>query len=400
MYTINNDVINNMLDSDSRSFRAILDFGDNDTNTARTVIGGDLVGGITIDCGSVQDELPCIGSVVSAQTEIVVTDTKGEALEGREFRLYLYCVSPIGMQATRLSDLIGYTHNDLALLTHSQIAELGDTPYVPVPYGVYTVLKCRKEPDIYRLTCSDRLHFADVPYVSKLKYPTTSNMVVQEISEALGAKIDITETAARRLKDKNKRYLRTKDGYRLVTSTWQFDISRRLTNKTMRQMLSYIAAMRGKFVVVDRTGTIVQRWYLDDGARVLDLYTDGNTNGTNCRINNYTAGESTIDVSRLVCTVNDSTILVSGEEESRAMEFECPYMTQERLDKLSEDIGIKRYRPCEMTQQLGDPRLDVWDGFVLDGDVLLMLDMTVTCDGGLMIDISSGGDTDTETLGV
>lgn len=392
MYTINNETINAMLDADSRCFRAVLDFGD-------FAIGGDLAGGISIDAGSVQDELPCIGSVVSAQAEIVVTSTKGQQLEGKEFQLYLYCVRPEGTQSARLSDLANYAHEELKMLTHAQISELGQTPFLPIPYGKFTVLKCRKEPDIYRLTCSDRLHFADVPYKSKLTFPTTSNKVVQEISQLLGAEIDLTESAASRLKEKNGGYLLSSDGYRFVTTTWQFDIAEKPSGRTMRQMLSYIAAMRGKFVVADRVGTVVQRWYLADGSRQLDLNVDGNADGTNCRIHQFTAGESTIDVSRLVCTKGNTT-LTAGDTSARAMEFECPYMTKDRLNKLAAEIGIRQYRPCEMTQQLGDPRLDVWDGFTLDGDVLFMLNMNVTCDGGLMIEVSSGGDTDTETLGV
>ena len=391
MYKIDNKQICDMLDSDSRSFRSILDFGD-------FAISGDDVGDISIDGGSVQNELPCIGDVVSAQADIVVINIPDEiTLEGREFKLYLYCVSPTGLEDTTHSDLADHTHSQLDKLTHKQIAELGDLPFEPIPIGKYTVLKCRKEEDIYRLTCCDRLHFADKIYNSELTYPTTSNKVVQEMCQKLGADTDLTESSAGRLKESGGAYLITSDGYHLTLSSWQFDIAQKPKNKTMRQMFSYIAAMRGKFVVVDRHGTIVQRWYLADGTRQLDLHKDGNESGTNCRISDYQLGETTIDVRRLLCTVDDNTVLVAGNQKSRKMEFECPYMTQERLDNVAATVGIRKYRPCEMTQQLGDPRLDPWDGWELDGEVLLMLNTNLTCDGGLMIDITSDGDTDSES---
>lgn len=390
MYKIDNEQICAMLDSESRCFRTIMDFGD-------FAISGDHVGQINIDGGSVQNDLPCIGDVVSAQAEIIVIKIPdGVTLEGREFRLYLYCISPTGMEETTHAQLAGYTHGQLSKLTHRQIAELGGVPLAPIPMGKFTVLKCRKEEDYYRLTCTDRLHFADSPYNSKLLYPTTSDKVVDEICGKLGADTDLTEAAAGMLKESGGAYLRSSDGYRFMLATWQFDIAQKPVDKTMRQMLSYIAAMRGKFVVADRTGTIVQRWYLADGARTIDFYTDGNESGTNCRISDHQLGETTIDVGRLVCKVSESSTLTTGNTNARSMEFECPYMTKERLERVAAEVGISKYRPCEMTQQLGDPRLDPWDGFEYEGEALLMLNTDLTCDGGLMIDISSDGDTDTE----
>lgn len=390
MYKIDNEQICAMLDSDSRCFRVIMDFGD-------FTIGGDHVGEISIDGGSVQNELPCIGDVVSAQAEmIVIKIPDGVTLEGKEFQLYLYCISPTGMEETTHAQLTDYTHAQLSKLTHRQIYELGSVPFVPIPIGKYTVLKCRKEEDYYTLTCTDRLHFADAGYISNLSYPATSAQVVAEICGKLGADTDLTEAAAARLKESGSAYLRSSDGYRFLLSTWQFDIIDKPVGKTMRQMLSYIAAMRGKFVTADRTGTIVQRWYLADGARTLDFKTDGNTSGTNCRISDRQLGETTIDVGWLVCKVSDNITLTAGNTNARSMEFECPYMTQARLERVAAEVGISKYRPCEMTQQLGDPRLDPWDGFEYEGEALLMLNTELTCDGGLMIVITSEGDTDTE----
>jgi hypothetical protein len=391
MYTIDNKEICEALDSSSRCFRCILDFGS-------FLIGGDSVGTITIDSGSVQNELPCIGDVVSAQSEITLTQIpENVTLEGKEFQLYIYCISTTS--DTTHEQLEDCKHSLFSMLTHSQISELGDLPFVPIPMGKFTVLKCKKEENLYKLTCTDRLYFADSVYKSALNYPTTSDKVVNEICGKLGADTDLTETAAGYLKESGGAYLTDSEGRRLMFSSWQFDIAKKPEGKTMRQMLSYIGVMRGRFVVCDRNGTIVQRWYFKDGSRSLDFSADGNEDGTNCRISEYQLGESTIDLAWLVCTVDENTTISTksaGSSSSRKMEFECPYMDYDRLKKVASEAGIRKYRPCEMTQQLGDPRLDLWDGFIYEDERLLMLNMNLTCDGGLMIDITSEGDTDTE----
>ncbi len=164
-------------------------------------------------------------------------------------------------------------------------------------------------------------------------------------------------------------------------------------------MLSYIGAMTGNFVVCDRFGTIVRRWYLEDGAREFVPEKDGNYSGSNCRISEINTGEGAISLTKLVCkTGGEKTISTHGA--GREMEFECPYMTEERLRQIQNCAHISAYLPAEMTQQLGDPRLDPWDGwkYTVGGTeyTLLMLNMQTVCDGGLTIEISSGGDTDTE----
>lgn len=400
MYTIDNAEICAALDADSRCFRTILDFGS-------FFISGDDVGRISINGGSVQEELPCIGDVVSAQAEILVMNIPdGITMEGLEFRVYIYCISPTGisLRGTTHAQLADVSHEFLSRFTHAQIAELGigGLPFLPIPLGKFTVLKCRKGSDYYTLTCSDRLHFADKKYVPRISFPNNSNAVVADICNQLGADTDMSEYSAAYLKDCDDRYILTSDGKRLLLSTWQFDIPS-APQGTMREVLSYIAAMRGKFVVIDRSGTIVQRWYLADGQRelVLGMNSDGNTDGTNCRISEFDFGETNISVSYLVCHVDDNTTYTSGYSGNRTMEFDCPFMTQARLNKLRRDVSIPSYTPCEMTQQLGDPRLDVWDGWKYNGDsaytTLLMLNIQMICDGGLMIEISSGGDTDTES---
>lgn len=396
MYTIDNAEIAAALDADSRCFRAILDFGS-------FMITGDDVGRISINSGSVQDELPCIGDVVSAQAEVIVMGIPdGIKMEGKEFQLYLYCISPTGIVTTPTThkQLAPASHKLLAKFTHKQISELdlGGLPFLPIPFGKFTVLKCRKGSDYYTMSCSDRLHFADKTYRPGINIPATSNAVAADISVQLGAGSDLAEGEAAYLLDSAGRYLLDSTGKRLMLSTWQFDVTSIPSETTMREMLSYIAAMTGDFVVCDRRGTIVRRWYLEDGRRTLNLSNDGNSDGTNCRITDFNSGESVVALNKLVCWTDSSNYISVGS--GREMEFKCPYMDRNRLDQLNRTVQPRAYFPVEMIQQLGDPRIDPWDGWIYDNNgnisTLFMLNMQTVCDGGLMIDISSGGDTETE----
>lgn len=102
-----------------------------------------------------------------------------------------------------------------------------------------------------------------------------------------------------------------------------------------------------------------------------------------------------IKITGMSCKVDENTTLTVGNETGRMMEFECPYMTQDRLNEVFAIVNLDYY-PCTFTQRLGDPRYDLWDKFRYRDSFLLMLNMDYTYDGGLMLDVDSGGNTDTE----
>ncbi|MBE6862367.1 MAG: hypothetical protein E7497_05660 [Ruminococcus sp.] len=45
------------------------------------------------------------------------------------------------------------------------------------------------------------------------------------------------------------------------------------------------------------------------------------------------------------------------------MEFECPYMTQERLAELWTNIRKLKWRPSQVYERIADPRRDIGDMF-------------------------------------
>ena len=414
MYQVKYDSVAKAIESDSRCFRAILDFGD-------FQIKDDNVGTIKPSLGSVQSDSPCIGNVVSTQCEIQITAIpEGKSLEGKQFRLYFYLTDPMygmtesqntladlreytlaelnskrtlaDMSGFKLSDLSDYTIEQAGKRTLADIANLSvpKMRYEPIPIAKLTVLKCKKLSDYYTLTCSDRLHFADSKYVSNLTYPTTSDKVMAEIAQQIGCGSEV-EPPQSYLVSSNGKRLFSSNGKRLITSTWQFDIMQEPMGYTKRQMIGFIAAMRGKFAVTDRTGTLVQRWYGEGD----DLYFTPGDEGNDRHIDDYEMAETPVIVGYLSCVVNKDTTLTYGPPNLRKMEFECPYMTASRLELLYSQTHIDYY-PCDLTQRLGDPRFDLWDRLFDGRKQLLMLNMDYTFDGGLMLNVTSGGDSDTE----
>lgn len=414
MYQVKYDSVAKVIESDSRCFRAILDFGD-------FQIRDEDVGTVKPSFGSVQNETPCIGDVVSTQCEIQIINKPDDInLEGKEFKLYFYLIDPVyGMVQTqntlsafadytlaelsenrtvaemsgyKLLDLAGYTITQSSKRTLADVAKMSlpEMRYEEIPIAKLTVLKCKKLSDYYTLTCSDRLHFADSKYVSKLTYPTTSSKVMAELAQQIGCGSEV-EPAQSYLVSKNGKRLLSSQGHRLITSTWQFDIMQKPVGYTKRQMIGYIAAMRGKFAVIDRTGTLIQRWYGEGD----DIYFTLGDEANDRHIDDFEISETPVVVGYLSCVVDKDTTLTYGPPNLRKMEFECPYMTSTRLELLYDQTNIYYY-PCDLTQRLGDPRLDLWDRLFDNKNPLLMLNMDYTFDGGLMLDVTSGGDTDTE----
>ena len=393
MYQVENKAVAEAIESDSRHFTAVLDFGDFTIEKAQ-------VGTIKPSFGSVQNETPCIGDVVSTQCEVQIIEIPENVnLEGKEFQLYLY-VEDLEYELAfsghnKLQVWADYT---LESIKSKTLLEL-DTDYMPsipkelIPICKLTVLKVVDNVDYYTLTCSDRLHFADKKYVSKLNYPTTSDKVMKELCEQISAEAEV-EQAESYLKSSDDSYLLSSEESKLLTSTWQFTIEEKPTQYSIRQMIGYISAMRGKFAVTDRKGKIVQRWYND--GEVLNFDTQ--------YIDEAEINAEKIYIKQLSCKDSGS----AGDPSGRKMEFECPYISDtpghRRLNELWRMIMTDNtsftYYPCTFTQRLGDPRLDLWERFAYKDGFMLMLNMNYTFDGGLMLDVDSGGATDAEAEAV
>ena len=65
---------------------------------------------------------------------------------------------------------------------------------------------------------------------------------------------------------------------------------------------------------------------------------------------------------------------------------DSPYMTQERLESLLEKINGFTYLPCTFKWR-GDPRVEVCDLLKVDNQNVIIMDHTMTFDGGLCLSL-------------
>ena len=164
-------------------------------------------------------------------------------------------------------------------------------------------------------------------------------------------------------------------------------ISTKPAGYTYREMIGYIASMAGGFACVDRTGTIVIKWYSDVDYK-LDV----------TRIMSFEKDESNYNLEKLSCNVDNSTTLTSGGG-ILGVTFDNPFMTQDRLDNIFKKLSGFSYRGASV-KTLGDVRLDPWDMITVeDGEgtyKVPVMNIQQEYDGGLAMTITSYGKTQTE----
>lgn len=123
MYQIDSAAVVNRIESDSRTFRAMLIFPDENV-----VYSGADVGRFTEEHAQSEDDSLQIGAVLSRHLEIrLYTDTIPR--RGAVFRLYLYLLDWNGTASSQATyaELMKWRHGELAALTHAQISRLGQT---------------------------------------------------------------------------------------------------------------------------------------------------------------------------------------------------------------------------------------------------------------------------------
>lgn len=196
-----------------------------------------------------------------------------------------------------------------------------------------------------------------------LTYPASAVSVLNEISAGCGVPVDVSNIDS------------------------SIMISTKPAGYTYREMIGYIASMAGGFACVDRTGTIVIKWYSDVDYK-LDV----------TRIMSFEKDESNYNLEKLSCNVDNSTTLTSGGG-ILGVTFDNPFMTQDRLDNIFKKLSGFSYRGASV-KTLGDVRLDPWDMITVeDGEdayKVPVMNIQQEYDGGLAMTITSYGKTQTE----
>lgn len=235
--------------------------------------------------------------------------------------------------------------------------------YEYIPRGFFTAEHPTLDQATTTFTAYDRMMKTTGLYVSNLTYPASAVSVLNEISADCGVPVDVSNV------DSSIMVLTEPVGY------------------TYREMIGYIASLVGGFACVDRTGTIVIKWYSDVDYK-LDV----------TRIMSFEKDESNYNLEKLSCNVDNSTTLTSGDG-ILGITFDNPFMTQDRLDNIFKKLSGFSYRGASV-KTLGDVRLDPWDMITVeDGEdayKVPVMNIQQEYDGGLTMTITSYGKTQTE----
>lgn len=286
---------------------------------------------ISYETGSSCEESLTLGSAVSAKIELTIVRIN-QLFENTEIPVEIGLLLPSGT-------------------------------YEYVPLGIFTAEHPTSDQDSTTFTAYDRMMKTTGLYVSKLKYPAKAAAVLDEISAGCGVPI-------------------------YTSGLSNITINTQPVGYTYREMIGYIASLAGGFACVDRTGTIVIRWYADSDYR-LDY----------SRIMSFEKDESDYHLDMLTCNTDASNSLAAGNG-TLGITFDNPFMTQDRLNAVYKKVKTFTYRGAKV-KTLGDIRMDPWDVItVVEGDTeykMPVMNMALEYDGGLAMTITSYGKTETET---
>lgn len=262
-------------------------------------------------------------------------------------------------------------------LTVKRIDELFENTEIPIeiglklPSGKYEyiplVFFTAEHPTLDQATTTftayDRMMKTTGVYVSELTYPASAESVLKEISTGCGVPCNVSGL----------------NGITIDTAPVGY---------TYREVIGYIASLAGGFACVDRTGTIVIKWYEDNGYTINES-----------RIMTFEKNESDYHLDYLTCNVDSNTSFTVGSG-TLGITFDNPLTTEEKLNSVYKKVRGFAYRGASL-KTLGDIRLDPWDIVTVEelGKTYKVPVMNITqeYDGGLAMTITAYGKTETET---
>ena len=235
--------------------------------------------------------------------------------------------------------------------------------YEYIPLGFFTAEHPTLDQATTTFTAYDRMMKTIGVYVSELTYPASAESVLKEISTGCGVPCNVSGL----------------NGITIDTAPVGY---------TYREVIGYIASLAGGFACVDRTGTIVIKWYVDNGYTINES-----------RIMTFEKNESDYHLDYLTCNVDSNTSFTAGSG-TLGITFDNPLMTEEKLNSVYKKVRGFAYRGASL-KTLGDIRLDPWDIVTVEesGETYKVPVMNITqeYDGGLAMTITAYGKTETET---
>lgn len=235
--------------------------------------------------------------------------------------------------------------------------------YEYIPLGFFTAEHPTLDQATTTFTAYDRMMKTTGVYVSELTYPASAESVLKEISIGCGVPCNVSGL----------------NGITIDTAPVGY---------TYREVIGYIASLAGGFACVDRTGTIVIKWYEDNGYTINES-----------RIMTFEKNESDYHLDYLTCNVDSNTSFTAGSG-TLGIIFDNPLMTEEKLNSVYKKVREFAYRGASL-KTLGDIRLEPWDIVTVEesGETYKVPVMNITqeYDGGLTMTITAYGKTEIET---
>ena len=384
MYVIDNTVVNNAVTSYSRTFRARLDFLAADGETVERTLSGQDIGRVTIEHAQTETDTVQIGGVLSRKAEIKICNGYVPK-RGDVFALYLYLLDLDGTNTDPASQAtVGqWTHGELTTYTHREIATLPPTKDIDgtplenyyIPFGVYEVRRAVTEGSTVKVTAFDKLYAVDAFYDPEIEFPASSVAVTEDVLRQLGIPGRVPVSTGNLIEAGRQPVHGSDDEAVPVAGT--------------RAMFGGIAAMSGGNGLLDRNGRYMVE-FIRQAVPRIDLDT----------IDTPQIGDEDQKITGLSCVVSDQVTLTSGIQDA-PVEFRCPWMTQQRLNRLLTELSHVSWRPAVFEQRLGDPRWDLGDRFDYIPPYVpgretkvsrpLITELRFEFDGGLSAELTSCG---------
>lgn len=355
MYQVVSQDVADYIMSDSRTFRAVMEFADGTELS-------DGIAKITTQASTANKDI-IAGDTVSQSITAEVTGLTAD-ISGKTFVLYFYAVN-----------LFDELEEEL------------------IPFGRYKVTSCKQNGEKWTVEAHDGFYKSDDTYTSSLSFPTTTDDIELEICNKLGIlspRYDYSQ-----LCDEDGEPILTADGQEIYVRNFApVKIDAPLEECTYREMLSYCASLDGgKCAMLDREGHLIHK-----------AWTDIDYTVTAGRADEPETDQNDIKISQISCKVDENKTLSITAIPGRAMTFTNPYMTQNLLAKAASNYLMKPYRPLSIYHRLGDPRLDILDVVTVqkaDGTSyrVPLMSMSYSYDGGLSANISATGTPDSDNKG-
>lgn len=273
------------------------------------------------------------------------------------------------------------------------ILNTGQIYWVNVPLGSFFVFEIKKTALSQKVEAYDSLYqkALEDKYNSKLTYPTTTHLILDELCSILGISYpsDISNLVVNRPEVVNDLKLNDDGKYEVVeTDTNQVGFG-----LTVGGMLSYMASyLSGNFILEG-----------DDKLKLINIDTSkiNKTYG----LNGYatpTIGDASYDIKCVQCTVSTGEILTYGSgEEYQTMAIENPFFDSYRVSALASIITNIDYKPVNVRIK-GDPTIQLGDVICLEdvphyGTINFpVLKMKFSYSGGCKLEVESVCRTESE----